>query len=35
MVNLNLGYEFENGPMVFLDVRNLLDENYVSNFTPS
>jgi iron complex outermembrane receptor protein len=32
--NLNLGYEFENGPMVFLDVRNILDEKYVSNFTP-
>lgn len=34
VVNLNLGYTFENGPMVFVDVRNILDENYVSNFTP-
>ena len=32
--NLNLGYEFDNGPMVFLDVRNILNENYISNFTP-
>ena len=34
IVNLNLGYEFENGPMVFIDVRNVFDERYVSNFTP-
>ena len=32
--NLNLGYEFDNGPMVFVDVRNILNENYISNFTP-
>ena len=32
--NLNMGYTFDNGPMVFLDVRNILNENYISNFTP-
>lgn len=32
--NFNLGYEFENGPMVFVDVRNILDDKYISNFTP-
>lgn len=34
VVNLNAGYEFDNGPMLFVDVRNVFDENYVSNFTP-
>ena len=33
-VSINLGYEFENGPMVFVDIRNILEENYISNFTP-
>lgn len=32
--NLNLGYEFDQGPMLFLDVRNIFDEAHVSNFTP-
>jgi iron complex outermembrane receptor protein len=32
--NLNTGYTFDNGVMVFLDVRNILNENYISNFTP-
>jgi iron complex outermembrane receptor protein len=32
--NLNTGYTFDNGLMVFLDVRNILNENYISNFTP-
>jgi iron complex outermembrane receptor protein len=32
--NLNFGYAFENGPMVFVDVRNILDEKHISNFTP-
>lgn len=34
ILNLNMGYTFDNGPMVFVDVRNLLEENYISNFTP-
>lgn len=34
VVNLNLGYEFDNGPVLFVDVRNIFDETYVSNFTP-
>jgi iron complex outermembrane receptor protein len=33
IVNLNLGYQFDDGPMVFLDVRNLFNENYISNFS--
>jgi iron complex outermembrane receptor protein len=32
--NLNAGYEFDDGPKVFIDIRNILDENYISNFTP-
>jgi iron complex outermembrane receptor protein len=32
--NLNTGYTFDNGVMAFLDVRNILNENYISNFTP-
>ncbi len=32
--NLNMGYTFDNGPMVFLDIRNILDEDYISNFSP-
>jgi iron complex outermembrane recepter protein len=32
--SLNVGYAFDGGPTVFLDVRNILNETYVSNFTP-
>jgi len=33
ILNLGLGREFEDGVTLFLDVRNLTDESYVSNFT--
>jgi iron complex outermembrane recepter protein len=33
VVNLGMGREFDGGVMLFLDVRNLMDEAYVSNFT--
>ncbi len=32
--SLNTGYAFDNGVIVFLDARNILDEAYISNFTP-
>lgn len=32
IVNLNLGWRFNNNTSVFVDARNILDERYVSNF---
>lgn len=34
VLNLSIGQTFDNGVTLYLDVRNLLDEAYVSNFTP-
>lgn len=34
VLNLSIGQDFGNGVTLYLDVRNLLDEAYVSNFTP-
>jgi iron complex outermembrane receptor protein len=34
VLNLNIGYDFGNGLKAFVDVRNIADEAYVSNFTP-
>ncbi len=34
VVNLSVGKDFGNGVTLYVDVRNLLDEEYVSNFTP-
>jgi iron complex outermembrane receptor protein len=34
VVNFGLGQEFDNGVSLFVDVRNVFDETYVSNFTP-
>jgi iron complex outermembrane receptor protein len=31
--NLGVGQVFDNGVTLFVDVRNLLDERYISNFT--
>ena len=33
VLNLGVGQEFEGGVSLFLDIRNLTDERYVSNFT--
>ena len=33
VVNLSLGREFDGGVTLFLDIRNLTDESYVSNFS--
>ncbi len=32
MVNLDLGWAFENGVTLYLDLRNLTDERYVAEF---
>ena len=32
LVNLDLGYSFENGVTLFLDLRNLTDERYAAEF---
>jgi len=34
ILSLNMGYEFTNGAILFLDVRNALNETYISNVTP-
>jgi iron complex outermembrane receptor protein len=33
VASLNAGWTFDNGVSVFLDARNLTDENYISNFS--
>lgn len=34
LLNLSGGYDFDNGVRLFVDVRNITDKRYVSNFTP-
>lgn len=34
VLNLSIGQDFGNGVTLYVDVRNVLDEEYVSNFTP-